>query len=36
MYDDMFQLVPGETAKWNNRKEPYTRKAYTAKPRRIH
>ena len=36
MYDDMFQLVPGETAKLNNRKEPYTRKTYTVKHRRIH
>jgi hypothetical protein len=36
MYDAMFQLFPGETAKWNNRKEPYIRKKYTAKPSRIH
>jgi hypothetical protein len=25
MYDDMFQLVPGETAKWNNSaRRPHT------------
>jgi hypothetical protein len=36
MYDAIIRLVPGETAKWNNRKDPYIRKACTVKPRHTH
>jgi hypothetical protein len=32
MYDAIFRLVPGETAKWNNIKEPYIRKTCAVKP----
>jgi hypothetical protein len=32
MYDAIFGLVPGETAKWNNIKEPYIRKTCAVKP----
>ena len=32
MYDAIFGLVPGETAKWNNIKEPYIRKTCPVKP----
>jgi hypothetical protein len=35
MYDAIFGLVPGETAKWNNIKEPYIRKTCAVKPPHI-